>query len=138
MSMNIPVSGYCFSFSTTPYIDSEEKAIMDRLLAYGITPTGNKTTDKAKLRRVELEKAKQDNYVSNKYVTVSQAECQRIQDNKKQKKEIANPDQSPKFQDKRQGAKILGEQVFLSIKMKQDYENRIIDSDDKKYQKKVS
>lgn len=112
-----PNSSFSYSFSS---VDSEEKEIMRRLLAYGCTPTGNKATDKAQLRKIEIEKAKQDNYVSDKYLTVSRAECQKIQDNKRQKRKIDNPEKSPALQEKRQGAKLLGEQLFLAIKMKDE------------------
>lgn len=132
--MSIKVSPSNYSFSYMPSIDSEEKEIMDRLLSYGCTPTGDKTTDRAKLRRIEEEKAKQDNYVSNKYLTVSQAECQRIQDKKKEKRKTDNPESSPKVQDKKQGAQFLGEQIFLAIKMK----NNIKESDKDTPLKQVS
>ena len=112
-----PNSSFSYSCSS---VDSEEKEIMRRLLAYGYTPTGNKTTDKAQLRKIEIEKAKQDNYVSDKYLTVSQAECQRIQDNKRQKRKIDNPEKYPQPEEKRLGAKLLGEQIFLAIKMKDE------------------
>ena len=125
------------SFSYCPAIsgiDSEEKEIMQRLLSYGCTPTGDKATDKARLRRIEEERAKQDNYVSNKYLTVSQSECQRIQDNKKNKKKINNPEKSVDIQDKRQGAKLMGEQIFLAIKMK-DKKKSINEKNDERVRK---
>ena len=105
--------GYCVSS-----IDSEEKEIMQRLLAHGITPTGNKTADKAKLRKIEEESAKQENIVSNKYLTVSTSEQESIQENKRNKRKNSNPEQSVNFSDKRVGAKAFGEQVFLAINMK--------------------
>lgn len=107
---------------------------MQRLLSYGCTPTGDKATDKARLRRIEEERAKQDNYVSNKYLTVSQSECQRIQDNKKNKKKINNPEKSVDIQDKRQGAKLMGEQIFLAIKMK-DKKKSINEKNDERVRK---
>lgn len=122
---------YCPAISS---IDSEEKEIMQRLLSYGCTPTGDKATDKARLRRIEEERAKQDNYVSNKYLTVSQSECQRIQDNKKNKKKINNPEKSVDIQDKRQGAKLMGEQIFLAIKMK-DKKKSINEKNDERVRK---
>ena len=89
MGINNIQSTYTFAFSA-PYIDSEEKEIMARLLAYGITPTGNKATDRATLKRVETEKAKQENIVSaNKFLTVSIAEQEQIQDKKKEKRKGA-------------------------------------------------
>ena len=107
------------SFCGCVSVDSEEKAIMDRLYMYGCVPTGDKATDKAKLRRIEYEKAKQDNYVSNKYLTVSAGECERIQERKKENRKIANPEKVPKKQDERLGDKLRGEQIYLAIQMKQ-------------------
>ena len=111
------------SFCGCASVDSEEKAIMDRLWMYGCVPTGDKATDKAKLRRIEFEKAKQDNYVSNKYLTVSAGECERIQERKKENRKIANPEKVPKKQDERLGDKLRGEQIYLAIKMKEKREN---------------
>lgn len=89
MGINNIQSAYTFAFSA-PCIDSEEKEIMARLLAYGVTPTGDKMTDKATLHRIESEKAKQENIVSsNKFLTVSVAEQERIQDKKKEKRKGA-------------------------------------------------
>jgi len=110
LPQNISFTGFC--------IDSEEQAIMDKLLSYGCIPTGDKATDRAKLHRIELEKAKQDNYVSNKYLTVSSSECERIQERKKEKRKIANPEKKPKKQDERLGEKLRGEQIYLAIKMR--------------------
>lgn len=82
-------SNYTFSFAV-PYVDSEEKEIAARLLAYGITPTGDKSTDRAKLKRIELEKAKQETTISsNKFITVSASEQEKIQDKKQGNKETA-------------------------------------------------
>ena len=102
------------------YVDSEEQAIMDKLLSYGCIPTGDKATDRAKLHRIELEKAKQDNYVSNKYLTVSSSECERIQERKKEKRKIANPEKKQTVQDRRLGDKLRGEQIYIAIKLKKE------------------
>jgi len=112
----------CMSFAGGK-VDSEEEAIMDRLIAYGCSPTGDKATDRAMLHRIELERAKQDNYVSSKYLTVSTSECERIQERKKEKRKIGNPEKSPKKQDERLGDKIRGEQIYLAIQMKKKREN---------------
>lgn len=96
-------STYTFAFAA-PYVDSEEKEIAARLLAYGETPTGDKTTDRAKLHRIELEKAKQESTVSaSKFLTVSTSEQEKIQDKKKEKRKEVQ--QSPK--DEMKGAAIL-------------------------------
>lgn len=82
-------STYTFAF-TTPYIDAEEKEIIAKLLACGEAPTGDKTTDRAKLHRIEAEKAKQENTVSaNKFLTISTAEQENIQTKKKENKKLA-------------------------------------------------
>ena len=103
------------SFSCVSSIDAEEKEIMRRLLAYGITPTGNKTTDKAKLRQIELEKAKTSNCILPDLLTVSRQEQEQIQKSKKDKKkeQILQSD-IEKFE----GSKAKGEQIYLAIKMK--------------------
>jgi len=106
------------SFGGSCLIDSEEKAIMDKLLSYGCIPTGDKATDRAKLHEIELERAKQDNYVSSKYLTVSTSECEKIQERKKENRKIANPEKSPEKQNERLGDKLRGEQIYLAIKMK--------------------
>ena len=67
-----------FSISSGP--DNEHLEIMRRLRAYGVTPTGDKTTDKNKLREIELKKAKEENTVTNKFLTVSTSEQEKIQE----------------------------------------------------------
>jgi len=103
------------SFSCVSSVDSEEKEIMRRLLAYGVTPTGNKITDKAKLREIELEKAKNSNIVLPDLLTVTRQEQEKIQKNKKDKrKEQLKDPKAETFE----GSKALGEQIYLAIKMK--------------------
>ena len=109
------------SFGISCAIDLEHQEIMRRLLAYGITPTGNKTADKANLRKIELEKAKQENSVSNKFLTVTKSEQENIQAKKKEKKKELNPELSPEFNPNDfKGSKIMGEQIFLALKIKKD------------------
>lgn len=91
-------SAYTFAFSA-PCIDSEEKEIMKRLIAYGVMPTGDKATDKAKLRQIEEQKAKTEMVPTNKYLTVSSSEIE-------------------KFIEKRKGAKILGDYNKMMINYK--------------------
>lgn len=112
------VSAYTFSYSL-PSIDAEEEEIMRRLLAYGETPVGNKTIDKAKLHRIEEHKAKEENIVTPKYLTVSTNEQEKIQERKKERRKTDNPELDNKIQDKRVGAKLLGDQIYFAIKMKQ-------------------
>ena len=96
-------------------IDEEEKRIMAKLWSYGYVPTGDKTTDKATLRRIEIEKAKQEDTVSDKFITVSRIEQEKIQEKKKQKRRENNPEL---YKDNFQGSKALGEQIMLAIEMK--------------------
>ena len=93
--------------------------IMQRLLAYGVTPTGDKTTDRATLRRIEYQKAKEDNCVTNKYLTVSPQEQARMLEEKKAKRKENNPEKNQnKIKKNQTGAEYLGQQVYLAIKMK--------------------
>lgn len=96
-------------------IDEEEKRIMAKLREYGYVPTGDKTTDKATLRRIEIEKAKQEDTVSDKFITVTRMEQEKIQEKKKQKRRENNPEL---YKDNFQGSKALGEQIMLAIEMK--------------------
>ena len=113
--MSIPKihSGYTFGYSL-PAIDLEEKEIMNKLMAYGVTPTGDKATDKATLRRIEEQKAKEENVVSNKFLTVSSNEQEKIQENKKTKRKENNTGKNQVST----GANILGQQVYLAIRLK--------------------
>lgn len=109
-------------------MDAEEKRIAARLRQYGIKPTGDKNTDKAKLREIELREAKNETGVSNKFLTVTKGEQEKIQAQKKELKKQVNPEQFPnseKFQcrkDVEKAEKALGEQLFLAIKMKEKRE----------------
>lgn len=94
-------------------LDWEERRIAKKLLSYGIQPTFNKTTDKAKLHEIELKEAKKENCVSNKFITVSPSEQEKIQEKKKEKRKEVNPEQFMEAQN------LLGEQIYLAIQMKQ-------------------
>lgn len=103
-----------FGISACNY-DFEYQEIIRRLLVYGITPTGNKTTDKAKLKEIELEKAKESSCVLPKLFTVSLQEQEKFQLNKKENtKEQSQNIAAEEFE----GSKALGEQLYLAIKMK--------------------
>lgn len=106
-----------FAFSGINYMDEEEKRIARRLLQYGITPTGNKTADKARLHEIEIKEAKTLNYISNKFLTVTKTEQQNIQEAKKEKRKEINPEL---YSDTDNANKVLGEQIYLAIKMKKD------------------
>lgn len=80
---NMQINNISSSFNLICPIDSEEKEIMRRLLAYGIQPTGNKSTDYAMLHQIEKQKAKSENVASNKFYTVSSSEMQKMIEMKK-------------------------------------------------------
>ena len=115
-SLNIQSSN-TFAFAA-PMIDSEEKEIMKRLMAYGVMPTGNKSIDKAKLRQIEEKKAKEQNLVTGKFLTVSRGEEEKIQERKKERRDLANPQKIKDKNERQLGADILGQQIYLAIKMK--------------------
>ena len=98
-------------------MDEEEKAIMRRLKQYGIKGTGRKSIDKAKLHDIELREAQKEDCITNKFLTVTKGEQEKIQDKKTEKRKDINPEKSP---NSARGQKILGEQIYLAIKMKQN------------------
>lgn len=105
------------SFSNFSFgIDEEEKKIIRKLRAYGITPTFNKSRDKAKLHEIELREAKKEDCVSHKFLTVTTNEQEKIQEKKKEKRKEVNPE---KYMNSQKAQKLLGEQIYLAIKMKQ-------------------
>ena len=105
----------CSFCSSGGSVDEEEKRIMRRLLQYGIKPTGQKNIDKPKLHEIELQKAKLEDYVSNKFLTVTKSEQEKIQAKKKEKRKERNPE---KYTNSEQAQKVMGEQIYLAIKMK--------------------
>lgn len=81
-------SNYTFSYAALG-LDSEEKEIIALLLSYGITPTGDKSKDRAKLHEIEHQKAIQEAVVSsNKFHTVSKSEQENIQEKKNENNAI--------------------------------------------------
>lgn len=66
-------------------VDSEHSKIMRMLISYGLTPTGNKGDDKARLHRFEIELAKEelkaitnDSVRAFHFLTISNAEIQEL------------------------------------------------------------
>ena len=106
---------------TSSYIDSEEKAIMAKLLAYGITPTGNKSIDRAKLHEIELKEAKQNNYVTGSFLTVSSAEEEKLVENKIYNRFNNQIPEFEQYQDESIGAQALGEQIILTLKLQNKF-----------------
>ena len=96
-------------------IDAEWQAIIRKLKAYGKSSSGNKARDKELLNSIELDKVKQENIPSSKFLTISKSEQEKILEKKNDKKADANPEL---YQNTQKGAQILGEQVYLAIQMK--------------------
>lgn len=111
----ISLSISSFSTSCSGSEDPEQKRIAKKLLEYGYLPTGDKNTDKATLRRIEIQKAKESNVILSDLVTVSKQEQEKIQEKKKERKKETN---EPCSKNDFNGAKALGEQIYLSIQMK--------------------
>ena len=110
-----------FSFSSGGN-DPELVALMRKQREYGIVPTGNKSNDKATLYRIEIEKAKQENVVTGKFLTITKGQEEKIQENKKAKRKEITPENnsnSEKAQKQEKALKTMGEQIYLAIKMKQ-------------------
>jgi len=98
-----------------PMPDDEHKRIMRKLMSYGILPTGNKIADYNLLRKIELDLAQAENCISNKFITVTKQEQEKIQKKKKEKKVENSPEL---YQDKLQGQQILAEQMKIALELK--------------------
>ena len=107
--------GSYFGFRPKP--DAEWQRIINKLWNdFGIRSSGSKSLDKQKLHELELRQAEQESEVKNKFLTVSKSEQEKIQANKKSEK-AEFEQQKPEVND---GAKVLGEQIFIAIQMKQE------------------
>ena len=115
MSNNINPTNSTFHLSVSSGIDLEYKKIIRKLMQYGLRPTGNKSIDKERLHKKELEQAQKEPTVSNKFLTVTKAEQEKIQEKKKEKRIEANPEL---YQHTMEGQRILGQQIMLAIEMK--------------------
>lgn len=89
-------------------IDEEYKRIIEKMLALGLTPSGNKAADKAKLREVEMQQIKTElgargkgTVNTSKYVTVSAVEIEQLKEKLQQKEKDEN---SPEMIEKREAA----------------------------------
>lgn len=120
MSMNVDSNYTAFYTTTTSAPDSEWQQIIKRLMSeFGIRSSGSKSLDKQKLHELELRKAEQENSVSNKFLTVTKSEQEKIQAKKKAKK-AENESQGHSTT----GAEILGCQIYLAIQMKNEQDKR--------------
>ena len=104
-------------FGYRPKPDAEWQRIINKLWNdFGIRSSGSKSLDKQKLHELELKQAEQESAVRTKFLTVTKSEQEKIQAKKKDKK-AENEQQKSEVTD---GAKLLGEQIFLAIQMKHD------------------
>ena len=122
MEINKVNGGNSFYFCNIR-IDEEEKKIIKKLMQYGITPTFNKSADKAKLHEIELREAKKENCVTNKFLTLTKGEQEKIQEKKKEKRKEISPEKYPNSE---KAQKILGEQIYLAIQMKKKDKKKIL------------
>lgn len=95
-------------------LDYEYKRILQKLKEYGMSATGNKDVDRARLKNKELEKVKDANYINPELLTVSVEEQVKIQG---EKKKDLNTDIEQKETNKL-GQQLLGEQLMIAINMK--------------------
>lgn len=103
----------CNSISVSKF-DYEYIQIIKKLAQYGIRPTGCKSTDKAKLREIELRLVEKESHPSSKFLTVSIEEQEKILAKKKEKKVAQNPE---KIDSLTNGQEILGEQMLVIVNM---------------------
>lgn len=89
--------------------DEEHKRIIARLLALGVTPSGNKASDRAKLREIEMQQLKTElgttgkgSVNKSKFVTISASEIEQM----KEKLQATERENKPKSEEmeKRTGA----------------------------------
>ena len=104
--------------SVRSVIDEEYERIMRKMMQYGMRPSGNKNIDKERLHAKELQEAQKESCISNKFLTVTKAEQEKIQAKKKIKQE-ENDIQPQQETNPTKGQEILGEQLMLAINMKQ-------------------
>ena len=115
MKINPIKSGGMVSLSHIP--DAEHRRIMRKLMAYGYTPTGNKAADTEMLHRIEIKQAEMENCISSKFLTVTRAEQEKIQEKKKEKRAEVNPE----LEQKQLGQELLGQQIMIAIEMKDKF-----------------
>jgi len=124
MSINVDSNYTAFFVTTKSKPDYEWQRIIDKLWNdFGIRSSGSKALDKQILHEHELRKAQEESEVTSKFLTVTKTEQEKIQAKKKAKKAECEQQKS----EVSNGAKILGEQIFIAIQMKQEqdkYENK--------------
>ena len=120
--MSLEINNIMLSLSLAQ--DQEWKRIKERLWnKYGIRSTGSKSADKAKLHELEMKEVEQlgGECNSGKFLTVTRAEIEKVKNKRRNKKIEKNPKEYPNTE---KGAKILGEQLYLAIRMKKEQEEK--------------
>ena len=113
MAMSVGGASY---FGFIPKPDAEWQRIINKLWQeYGIHSSGSKSLDKQILHEHELREAEKEPAVSNKFLTVTKSEQEKIQDKKKSIKAENGPEENLNYS---KGAEIFGKQIFIAIKMK--------------------
>ena len=107
----------CYGFYIHPNkLDNEYRRILEKLKEYGMSATGNKEIDKARLNQKEIEKVEKSNSINPELLTVSFDEQVKIQTekNSKETNNNNNKDNSTNYI----GQQLLGEQLMIAINMK--------------------
>lgn len=108
ISLNIGISSVSGISSGGGSIDEEYKRIIEKLMSLGIMPSGNKASDKAKLRELEMKQLKTElgtkgsgTVNPSRYVTISSSEIEQL---KQKFQEKAKEEDSPEYQEKKNAA----------------------------------
>ena len=107
----------CRPLGISSLIDYEYQQIIRKLAQYGLKPSGSKSVDRERLHKVELQEAQKENFVSSKFLTVTTREQEKIQEEKKEKREENNPEL---YQNKI-GQELLGQQIMIAIDLKDKF-----------------
>ena len=91
-------------------IDEEHKRIIEKLISLGLSPTGSKANDKAKLHEYEIRQVKTElgskgngSVNTTKYITVSTQEIERL---KEQLKTTEKDENSLEYKEKEDATKL--------------------------------
>ena len=112
----------CGSYIQPNKLDYEYRRIIQKLKEYGMLATGDKQTDKMRLRAKELEELQEAGVINPQMLTVPIEEQTKILADKKEK-EVEKDSNYQELDYK--GQKALGEQIYLAIMMKDKDDSRI-------------
>ena len=112
----------CGSYIQPNKLDYEYRRIIQKLKEYGMFATGDKQTDKMRLRAKELEELQQVGCINPQMLTVPIEEQTKVLTEKKEK-EVEKDSNYQELDYK--GQEALGEQIYLAIMMKDKDDSRI-------------